>query len=114
MIVQLPGALCRVGVGRIKHLEVKQLWVQEQIQRGRASVQWLPRKANSADVLTHSCTVEQGKDHLARVGVHAERIEERTSIRGGVLEDQAISTWWTAPPCRSRWVDLVDEVEGVV
>ena len=101
------GIASRVGVGRIKHLEVRQLWIQEQIRRGRAYIEWLPRKSNSADALTHACTEEQGKVHLARVGVQVVRIEAKASIRGGVLADPVYS-WWAAPPRRCRWVDLVD------
>ena len=100
------GIASRQGVGRIKHLEVRQLWVQEQVARGRASVQWLPRKANAADVLTHPCTEEQMTGHLARVSVFAVRVNAGALTRGGVLEAEAMYSFWSQPPIRKSWFDL--------
>lgn len=47
------GILSRSGVGRIKHLELKHLWVQDLVQCGRVSIKWIPRSTNPADGLTH-------------------------------------------------------------
>merc|ERR1712243_40746 len=48
------GVLTRVGSGRIRHLEVKHLWVQELVTRKVLRIEWIPRTRNPADVLTHS------------------------------------------------------------
>ena len=50
------GICHRVGVGKLKHLEVKDLWLQEKTQAKQLSVQWIPRKANPSDYLTHPIT----------------------------------------------------------
>ena len=47
------GVLLREGTGRIKHLEVKQLWLQERVADGSVKVIQQPRKSNVADALTH-------------------------------------------------------------
>ena len=47
------GVVARQGAGRIKHLEVRQLWVQEKERSGDLSVKKIPRKENSADLFTH-------------------------------------------------------------
>ena len=50
------GTLQRLGTGRIKHLETRQLWLQEKIYQGCISVEKVPRRDNWADVLTHGWT----------------------------------------------------------
>ena len=47
------GVVLRSGVGKLKHLSVKQLWLQEVIANGQASVQKVARERNPADSLTH-------------------------------------------------------------
>ena len=43
------GILLRKGVGSIKHLETKDLWVQEVIRRRSFSVRKIPRAENASD-----------------------------------------------------------------
>ena len=52
------GILLREGVGRIKHLSVKQLWVQERIAAEELEVRQIPRAENVSDALTHHWTSE--------------------------------------------------------
>ena len=47
------GVIQRSGSGRIKHLQVKQLWVQECESRDELIISKLPREYNVADLLTH-------------------------------------------------------------
>ena len=47
------GTLQRRGTGRIKHLETRQLWLQEKVQDGGVTIEKVPRERNWADVLTH-------------------------------------------------------------
>ena len=44
----------RTGVGRLKHLDVRSMWVQEQLAQGNYALKKIPRAENPADVLTHS------------------------------------------------------------
>ena len=86
------GMACRVGVGKMKHLQVKQLWIQEQVRAGRTSVSWISRAINSADALTHHCTEAQLQEHLLRVGVEV-RPELGSSVRGRVLDRPPCVDW---------------------
>ena len=63
------GIVSRVGVGKIKHLEVKHLWVQAFVRDGSVQVFKIPRKINTADLLTHSCTSAELYNHLSRMGL---------------------------------------------
>ena len=49
----------RLGPGRVRHLEVKQLWVQQAIQQGRLTIEHLPGANNSADLLTKALPRER-------------------------------------------------------
>ena len=53
------GILNRIGVGKIKHLDVKQLWVQQHTNNGDVSVHRVPRIHNAADHLTHAGTATE-------------------------------------------------------
>ena len=46
------GTLNRIGSGRIKHLETRQLWMQQHIKQGTLKFIKIPREINSADLLT--------------------------------------------------------------
>ena len=48
--------LARRGCGKVKHLEVKQLWLQEQVRSGKVQFQKISRKNNPSDALTHHYT----------------------------------------------------------
>ena len=47
------GKANRSGTGRLKHLELKQIWIQKYVRDRVVHVQWIPRKANPSDGLTH-------------------------------------------------------------
>jgi hypothetical protein len=48
------GTLQRMGAGRIKHIETRNLWGQDMVSRGLARVTHISRSITCAYVLTHS------------------------------------------------------------
>ena len=69
------GTLNRLGSGRIKHLQTKQLWLQEKVYSGAISVEKIPRERNWADLLTHAWSqaseylfTAMGIESVAQVG----------------------------------------------
>jgi len=50
------GVILRQGVGKIRHLDIKQLWLQEKAARGQLLITKIPRSANWSDALTHPWT----------------------------------------------------------
>ena len=46
------GILSREGAGKMKHVQVKQFWLQESVRDGTLIVQQIPRESNSADAFT--------------------------------------------------------------
>ena len=49
-----------MGVGKLKRLSVKQLWIQELVADGQIDVQKIPRERNPADALTHEWAPKDG------------------------------------------------------
>ena len=62
------GILARKGTGRIKHLELRQLWLQEKTREGALTFTKIPRAHNVSDALTHHWTVAEGKAHFGSFG----------------------------------------------
>ena len=82
----------RQGLGRVRHLEVKNLWVQEAVRAGRFEVRKIAGTQNPSDLVT--------KPHGAR---------EASAVLGtigGVLRKHG------GLRCRPRWADSEDSVKG--
>ena len=58
------GILNRVGVGKLKHLEVKHLWVQDLVKTKQVESVKVSRLSNPSDILTHPCSVQDMRAHL--------------------------------------------------
>ena len=67
----LQGLLERRGVGRIKHLAMKQLWLQGKVREKTVSFEKVPRENNPSDAMTHHWTKAEGLKHFCRLGVFA-------------------------------------------
>ena len=105
------GILQRVGCGRIRHLQLKHLWIQELVSSERLHVQWIPRKENCADILTHPTAVSEFDKGLAGMGVRRlgrAAKNDTHSGRGGVLGSMGPTPFLTildpASKCSSQTV----------
>ena len=58
------GVIQRQGAGRVKHLQIKQLWLQEKSREGEIKFLKVPRSINFSDLLTHHWNERDGKTHL--------------------------------------------------
>ena len=73
------------GVGKMRHLEVKLLWLQEQVRRQRLRVAKVRGTANIADALTKYHGVQRLAELCGPHGVQvAARAAEAVDPRGGV------------------------------
>ena len=63
------GTLLRQGLGKMKHLELKHLWTQELVARGKVSIKCIPRADNPADVLTHTVSRSELERLLGLMGI---------------------------------------------
>ena len=62
------GICQRQGAGKVKHLEARQLWLQERVLQKALRIDKVPREVNSSDSLTHYWSAVDGVRHFARVG----------------------------------------------
>ena len=58
------GISHRAGAGKVKHLGIRQLWLQERVSIGDLTIEKIPRAVNSSDTLTHHWTAAEGKVHF--------------------------------------------------
>ena len=54
------GISHRSGAGKVKHLCVRQMWMQERVATKDLSIEKIPRAINSSDALTHHWTAAEG------------------------------------------------------
>ena len=70
------GIACRRGLGKVRHIELDQLWLQSQVARGRVRVFKVSGEENIADSLTKHSTTERieqtmrGTAHMVVSGRH--------------------------------------------
>ena len=67
-IIYFVSFIFRNGPGKVKHLDVKSLWIQERESNGDLQVVKVPRLQNSADLLTHQWSEAEGELHLSTMG----------------------------------------------
>ena len=58
------GIASRRGAGKIRHIEVSQLWIQDQVARGEIEIIKIPGKTNIADALTKYVGSEELHRHI--------------------------------------------------
>jgi hypothetical protein len=88
----------RAGLGKLKHVEVKWLWIQQATSLGRLSVAWIPGSKNPADVLTKPHSADRFADMLEPVGF---RVVCRDTVCLQCVEEHAM---YRKPPL--RWADF--------
>ena len=59
------GIIQRDGPGRVKHLDIKTLWMQERETTGDLAIHKLPRAYHLSDLFTHHYSDPEAERHLA-------------------------------------------------
>ena len=62
------GTASRIGIGKMKHLDVGCLWVQELVKKGKITVMKVNGKVNPADLLTKPKSAAEAARLSAPVG----------------------------------------------
>ena len=65
------GIMTRRGCGKIKHIQAKQLWIQEYVISGDVKVFKVQRKDNTSDAFTHNWSVVDSKSHFVKLGIYS-------------------------------------------
>ena len=62
------GIVSRVGLGKVRHLAVADLWVQQAARSGRVSYTKVPGQLNPADIFTKAVDKETLERHTQFMG----------------------------------------------
>ena len=62
------GIVQRQGLGRLRHIRVQYLWVQDRLRHGDFKVQKVPGKENPADLLTKHLPAPEVQAHMESLG----------------------------------------------
>ena len=62
------GIIHRKGLGKVRHIDVQDLWLQEKVARKELEVTKVPGAQNPADMMTKHITGEATKENLSRLG----------------------------------------------
>ena len=74
----------RRGTGRIRHIEVKWLWLQQAVAEGRFRMRKIDGKKNPADVCTKYLSLREAKEKLVMVNIGLEgKSEAGARDKGG-------------------------------
>ena len=63
------GIASRIGLGKIRHIEVSQLWLQEKVQCGKVIIIKVDTNCNLADALAKGVDASILSKHLVGVGM---------------------------------------------
>ena len=58
------GIATRKGLGKVRHLEVNLLWLQDKVSKGEIEIEKIPGKTNRADALTKALGGEELREHI--------------------------------------------------
>ena len=94
----------RRGAGRIRHIEVRHLWLQQAVAEGRFRVAKIAGEHNPADVLTKYKSLGDAKRLLASCNVEVEEVPSGRGKRGSPGEDG-----WLRLSAGQQWADAEDE-----
>ena len=61
------GIVSRVGLGKVRHLSVSDLWVQQAARNGRVEYSKIPGQINPADMFTKAVDEKTMLEHAARI-----------------------------------------------
>ena len=64
------GMASRRGLGKVRHIEVNQFWVQEKVASGEVELKKIKGTDSLADALTKHVDGEGIVKHMARTGLH--------------------------------------------
>ena len=62
------GIANRKGLGKVRHIAVNQLWIQDRISKGDLMIRKVNGKENIADMLTKHVNAEDIRVHLHKTG----------------------------------------------
>ena len=85
------GIACRIGVGKVRHIEVNQLWLQEKVHEGKIELKKIGTEDNLADALTKPVDAKHLDWHVEACGGIMSR--DRHALMPKVVKDDMEEEW---------------------
>ena len=79
------------GSGKMRHMEVKWLWLQEEVRKGRVEVGKVPGDENPADLMTKYLSMKEVEERLGRMSIG---LEVRDEVKVQEVTRQSRLSWW--------------------
>ena len=73
--------VCRRGLGKMRHLEIRDLWLQKEVADGKVVVEKVVGELNPADLMTKILNIKEVEVRLRQMNMY---------IRGGVPEERDV------------------------
>ena len=65
--------VCRRGLGKMRHLELRDLWIQKEVREGKLEVSKIGGDENPADLMTKLLSLEEIEVRLRGMNIRLER-----------------------------------------
>ena len=65
--------VCRRGSGRMRHLQIRDLWLQKEVRDGNVEVSKIPGTQNPADLMTKVLSIADIDERLRGMNIRADR-----------------------------------------
>ena len=79
------------GSGKMRHMEVKWLWLQEEVRKGRVEVGKVRGDENPADLMTKYLSTKEVEERLGRMQIS---LEVRDEVKVQEVTRQSRLSWW--------------------
>ena len=88
----------------MRHIEVRDLWLQEEVRKGNVVVQKVLGTDNPADLMTKFLHEKEIEHRLGEMGMEVRKAERKTEKETkGMVESKMV--------VRKRWADVADGEE---
>ena len=91
------GIVRRAGLGKLRHLNVRYLWLQDQVKQEAIGLQKVAGAENPDDFVTKHVNADAMKKHLERLGVKTSGGRARSAPMLGALGHRGRRKVWFAP-----------------
>jgi hypothetical protein len=108
------GIVQRQGLGKLRHINVRYLWLQERIREKQLEVVKVPGVSNPADLLTKNLDAATMWKHVTKLGFHSApgRAKSAPTLRGSDSSEPLVATLApvdTDPSAKGEWVQVLHE-----
>ena len=97
----------RRGLGKMRHIEIRDLWLQKEVREGRVRVEKIPGEKNPADLMTKYLGVDVIRQRLGEMNL---RVEEGNPVKRVSQKERKDEKVIGKIKTKKRWAD--DSVEG--